>query len=336
MGASLSNLTAPTVSVVIPLYNKGKYIERALFSVSAQTHTPLEVVVVDDGSTDDGPERVLNAGNPLVLLIRQKNGGPGAARNAGLAVAKGKYVAFLDADDEWYPSFLETGISYLENNMDGVTFVSIGYFRYPTMRMNSEGLMRLKGVYEVTPDTDITLLDAMEVFNHMGFSVIKTAVARKWGGYFDRFKCLRGEDAYFFLKLLFNEKLCIIPEPHGLYHMEASELCGCSFETAPPLEPYLTDYEDLIDCCPSAKRHALKGFLSLRALDRAITYSKVGDKGMATALLDRFCANGRTYNKKILMARFLAKVSPMLPSARRNWRSIKSILSRLREPINSI
>ena len=90
----------PTVSVIIPLYNKGKYISRALESVFNQTYTDYEVIVVDDGSTDDGCEVVRRFSDKRLRLIQQTNKGPGAARNTGLRESCGKLLAFLDADDE--------------------------------------------------------------------------------------------------------------------------------------------------------------------------------------------------------------------------------------------
>lgn len=93
-------------SVVIPLYNKGPYVEDTIRSLIAQTLQPLEVLVVDDGSTDDGPQRALALGYPCLRLIRQENAGVAAARNIGIAAARGDYVCFLDADDWYMPGFL--------------------------------------------------------------------------------------------------------------------------------------------------------------------------------------------------------------------------------------
>jgi len=315
---------SPTVSIVIPLYNKAKYIERAICSVLSQTYVPMEIIVVDDGSTDNGPEKVLDLNNPKIILIRQENRGPGAARNAGLAIAKGKYIAFLDADDEWYPSFLKAGISFLENNEDGITVVTAGYYKYPTMKTNSEGLRNLKGVYEVTPNSDVNEINKIEGLTSLCFTIMRTDVARKLGGYYDKSKCLRGEDTHFFLKLLFNEKLGIIPEPHGLYHKEASELDGCGYKTIPPLEPFLSDPRDIIASCPPAKRQVLKRFLALRALKRAVMYTKLGQKKIAVELLDRFCSSGYPHTKQLFMARLLTKLAPVLPSVRRAWRYAKT------------
>lgn len=95
------------VSVVIPFYNKGPYIVRALTSVLAQTLQDFEVIVVDDGSTDGGAGRVMGFGDPRNRLIRQENRGVSAARYRGIEAARAELVAFLDADDEWMPRHLE-------------------------------------------------------------------------------------------------------------------------------------------------------------------------------------------------------------------------------------
>ncbi len=92
----------PFFSVVIPTYNRAALLREALDSVFAQEFTDFEVIVVDDGSTDDTASVVRDYG-VRIRYLRQENRGPGAARNLGIAQAAGRYVAFLDSDDLWFP-----------------------------------------------------------------------------------------------------------------------------------------------------------------------------------------------------------------------------------------
>jgi glycosyltransferase involved in cell wall biosynthesis len=96
------------ISVILPLYNGAKFIEEALHSVLAQTVTPKEIIVVDDGSTDHGPDlvRAMAAQYPITLLSKE-NGGQSSARNLGVARSTGDLLAFLDQDDIWYPTHLQ-------------------------------------------------------------------------------------------------------------------------------------------------------------------------------------------------------------------------------------
>jgi len=91
----------PTFSVVIPLYQKRHRIETCLASIRTQTYFPLEIIVVDDGSTDGGGDVVQKIGDDWVRYVRQTNQGVSAARNAGIALARGSHIALIDADDTW-------------------------------------------------------------------------------------------------------------------------------------------------------------------------------------------------------------------------------------------
>jgi glycosyltransferase involved in cell wall biosynthesis len=102
------------VSVVIPVFNGARFLAEAVHSVNAQGYRPLEVIVVDDGSTDGSG--AVAAGLAGVRCLRQENAGPAAARNAGVAVASGEFVAFLDADDLMTPDRLDLQVGHLQEH----------------------------------------------------------------------------------------------------------------------------------------------------------------------------------------------------------------------------
>lgn len=104
----------PTVSVIIPCYNAQAFVGQAIESALGQTSPPTEVIVVDDGSTDDSHLIANRFGSP-VRALRQRNGGPSLARNAGIEASTGQFIAFLDADDYWMPSKLETQLPYFQD-----------------------------------------------------------------------------------------------------------------------------------------------------------------------------------------------------------------------------
>ena len=109
-------MDAPAVSVIIPTYNRRDLVQRALQSVFAQTYRDFEIVVIDDGSTDD--TRAVVEGRERVRYLFQENAGPASARNLGIRKALGEMIAFLDSDDVWWPDFLETQLDVLNRYPD--------------------------------------------------------------------------------------------------------------------------------------------------------------------------------------------------------------------------
>jgi glycosyltransferase involved in cell wall biosynthesis len=99
------------VSVIVPTYNRRETIQAAIASVQRQTYSDWELIVVDDGSTDD-TAALIERSDPRLVLIRQKNQGVNAARNTAMLRARGQYIAFLDSDDEWLPHHLELSVAF--------------------------------------------------------------------------------------------------------------------------------------------------------------------------------------------------------------------------------
>jgi glycosyltransferase involved in cell wall biosynthesis len=115
----------------MPVYNRAHLLGRAIRSVLAQTFVDLELLVVDDGSSDGTADVVGSFGDPRLRLVRlPRRGGVGRARNVGIGQARGDLVAFLDSDDEWLPSKLEQQIARLRQHSAGHTFVSCQFVRY--------------------------------------------------------------------------------------------------------------------------------------------------------------------------------------------------------------
>jgi len=114
-GTTKTAMDAVLISVIIPCFNAGRYIETAIYSVLSQDWPAVEIIVVDDGSTDGSSQRV-SARFHGVTLIRQKNQGVAAARNRGIAEASGEWIAFLDADDFWLPGKLSAQMNELRAN----------------------------------------------------------------------------------------------------------------------------------------------------------------------------------------------------------------------------
>lgn len=106
------------VSIIMPVYNGEKYIKEAIESIINQTYSNWELLIVDDGSTDNTASIIKEFNDSRIKYMYQKNQGPSAARNKGLDLAEGNYIAFIDADDMYVNEKLEKQVAYLEENSD--------------------------------------------------------------------------------------------------------------------------------------------------------------------------------------------------------------------------
>ncbi len=204
------------VTVVIPLYNKGPYILRALSSVAKQNYQDFEVIVVNDGSTDNSGELAESFRDPRVRVIHQKNAGPGAARNRGIAETQTPLIAFLDADDEWFPDYLETAVRVFQEDPE-LGCLTQGYMDEPGMRP-SQALWRGRGFrdgIQVLEGQTPLMLHYMIAYMNSQSTVARTELVRKWGGFYED-RCTFGEDSYLWLKFLLNERVVIfVARNHG-------------------------------------------------------------------------------------------------------------------------
>jgi GT2 family glycosyltransferase len=129
-------MVEPTFTIAMPAYNSSRTIGAAIRSVLAQTRSDFELVVVDDGSSDDTTDQVARFEDERVRLVRQENSGPGAARNLAIIAGRGRYVSMLDSDDLWLPTYLESMAAVLDAHPDvGLAYTDAWVLDDPTQRI---------------------------------------------------------------------------------------------------------------------------------------------------------------------------------------------------------
>ncbi|MGA7937309.1 MAG: glycosyltransferase, partial [Kovacikia sp.] len=205
----------PAVSVIIPNYNRAKLIGATLENMLSQTLPPVEIIVVDDGSTDDSVEVIRSFGS-RVTLICQANQGPGAARNAGLKIATGDYIQFFDSDDLCSLNKLERQATALETSGGDIAYspwVKV-YIDRPLVRFENNVIQQ-----QALPRN----VDPLACFLR-GWSIVfqscllKHSFIRSIGTY--RTDLMPSEDAEFlFRMLLHGAKLQFVPDCLVLYRL---------------------------------------------------------------------------------------------------------------------
>jgi glycosyltransferase involved in cell wall biosynthesis len=201
-----------TISVIIPAYNRAREVGNAIDSALAQTLPPLEVIVVDDGSTDETPEVLARYGD-RIRIVRQENQGVAAARNAGIAVARGELLAFLDSDDVWLPRKSELQAARIDADPElglvhcGVDFEGTG--------------IRLDGM-EGSVATEILRLDRSVIVAHGSGVMVPRRVAEEVGGFDPRMRV--SEDWDFCYRVAARYRIAFVAEPLVLHARHATGL----------------------------------------------------------------------------------------------------------------
>lgn len=213
----------PKVSVVIPTYNYAHFLREAIESVLAQTFRDFEVIVVDDGSTDNTPEVVAQFGD-RVQYIRQANQGPNAARNTGVLAARGEFIALLDADDLWLPDKLSRQVALADTRpeagliysgmllFDSESGAVIGY--HPLARCREGWVLRDLYMYHFVPSP--TPLIRREVFEQVGI--------------FDE-TAIGPDDWDLLMRIAAHYQFAFVPDFLAMYRVHASVAGSKSIET---------------------------------------------------------------------------------------------------------
>lgn len=213
----MTNDTSPIFSVIIPLFNKAPYVRKALESVMSQTYRNFELIIVDDGSTDNSSticEEYLSRHSILDFrLIRQANSGVAAARNNGVAASHGDYVAFLDADDWWEPTYLEEMARFIdlypEAGLYGCDYYYVKNGRAKIIPKNAEGYIDYCKVYAECK--------AMPI--HPNGAIIPRKVFDEVGGFDTRIKM--GEDFIMFMQIVWKYKVAFLNKQLVYFNQDA-------------------------------------------------------------------------------------------------------------------
>ena len=176
------------ISVIIPSYNRSATIERSVMSVLNQTYKDIELIVVDDCSTDNTEEILKSIGDArLKYVCLPQNSGACVARNTGIEMAKGDYIAFQDSDDEWLPNKLEVQIKAIEESGADVCICNMRDWNYPknhpifVPNLHKSGFMTYKTLYTKSPVATQTILGKREVFEvHKFDPIVRKAQDVDW------------------------------------------------------------------------------------------------------------------------------------------------------------
>jgi glycosyltransferase involved in cell wall biosynthesis len=299
------------VSVVIPLYNKARHIKRAVDSVLAQTYSDFELIVVDDGSTDGGGDLVREIIDPRIRLIIQENSGECAARNRGVQESACELVAFLDADDEWFPHFLDTVIALRERCPEAGMYASS--FLY--CRENVTWSPVYSG--SVSPPqgglVDDYFLSALRTpLVTSSSAMIPKRILDEIGGFSPGIR--RGGDERTWTQIALRYRVAWSPVNGAVYHLSADNRACINVpvnldpQAAPvvPIEEFLQTGADSI-----SPRHNVEEYCYARRLNLAISCYLEGKGEWALYNLDKARNTSRFRNKRLFL-RVVFCFSPLI------------------------
>lgn len=208
------------ISIVIPLYNKQQTICRCLQSIFNQSFTEYEILIINDGSTDDSIQIIKNSfRDERIVIVNKKNGGVSSARNEGLLKAKYDWVAFIDADDTWEPEYLEKMCSIIKLNTDVALCGSRQNFIYPNGHVvpsccpvRSQTIIFNKEEYFYYARHDIMF--------HASAIIVNKQIINSNSIWFDT-GLIKGEDLDFYFQIAFNQKMLLYNEILTNYYVDA-------------------------------------------------------------------------------------------------------------------
>lgn len=294
------------ISVVIPLYNKKPYIRRAIESILGQGIVPAEIIVVDDGSTDDGALVVKSITDPRLRLVQQSNKGECAARNRGVAEASYSIIAFLDADDEWKPDFL-TRIQVLMDRFPGCgAYATSAQIIKPDQSIVYPRLVNIPAEpWAGLIPNFFELFQAGYAFNASSI-VIPKSILEEVGG-FPVGATISGDVACW-VNIALRYPIVFDPARAVVYHQEAQNRVGHFYKPLkemPYIQPLRTALET--DTMSAELREEAFEFMAQKQIMVAAENIMAGNPSFANQLLST-CGKTRKYKRTWLWWRFWASL----------------------------
>ena len=266
---------APLVSVIIPSYNRAHFIAETIESVLRQTHRNIEIIIIDDGSVDETRSVVERFGSK-VRYVWQENAGVGAARNHGLRLARGKYIAFLDSDDLWLPTKVETGVDVFEANP------AVGLLCTDAMQIDAEGRekrsLRARGRSGRT--TQHLLRNNFVI---MSTHMARTAVVRKAGGFREERILSACADWELWVRLSLFTEIAYVPGATAKIRTHAANMMSNAAVMRESMDRAAEIIRSSESC--AAYKHAFRQMDAYLALLNAINFCSAGDGGVSINFL---------------------------------------------------
>jgi Glycosyltransferases involved in cell wall biogenesis len=292
----------PEISIVIPLYNKGRYIARALDAVLVQTVRDYEIIVIDDGSTDKGAEVVKGFSDHRLHLIQQTNAGVSVARNRGIEAASAKLIAFLDADDYWKPDYLKT-IMRLHNSYPQAGLYATAY--EVKMAGGMTFIPTFKGIPKAPWEGIIRDYFEAALGNP---SVCASAVAVRRSvfetvGFFPPGEN-RGEDSDMWARIAFDYPIAFSNSFSAIYCCDAdNRLCSIPSVRSEPV--VLRTMRKALQSrhIPEKRRYYMEEYMYSVMLGAAKVFAEIDDMAVARTIL-RECRTKYFLRKKLLLLTF--------------------------------
>jgi glycosyltransferase involved in cell wall biosynthesis len=299
------------ISVVIPLYNKAPHIIRAIDSILNQSLPASEIIVVDDGSTDGGRDIVNSINNPKIKLIRQENMGPTTARNTGIKAASNDLIAFLDADDEWMPDFLEI-INTLRNN-----FPDCGAYATSSFTVRPSGAIFYPDISFLPPEPWIGIIPNIFTLLQHGLAFNSSCIVIPK----DIIKDIGGFPVWYFtgdidtwIRIGIKYPIAFSPKRKAIYHQDAKN------RTAPrhpsfveyPVVGSIQKYINSGEIAKGNLRDEASEYIAYTQINVAIENILFGYTKQGVELLNK-CKYTKKYKMKWLFWRFWSYFPAFVP-----------------------